>query len=366
MAPHGAHVHARRADAPHVHYVGCRTTQERQALGQGITVWSPQGDGRWRHLQTLVTTNPSWLVLNERGEFLYALHGDGGTVTAYRILRGGDLEELNTVSSGGTNPVHAVIDHRGRLVIANYASGTVAVLPRDERGALGEPTAILSLRGEPGPDPVGQASSHPHQIVLDPRRRVGYVPDKGLDAIFTIDLDRDTPAVVHAAPTASGTGPRHAILANGGGTDLLYVVGELDSTLSTWVLPDGGPELHRQWCASTLSARAGSSTASGITASADGRFLYVSNRGDDTIACFAVAPSGEPRLIEVVDCLGAYPRFIRFDPSTGSLVVANENSHDVVEFGVDSDSGRLSPGRVLAQTGSPVCVVSRGGRESVR
>src|SRR5262249_44465062 len=146
-------------------YVGSFTTPERKARGAGITVWRiDPGSGAWSHLQTVGDyANPSFLILDPAQRFLCSVHGDGGEGTCFAIDKAsGTLRLLNRQSCEGTNPVHLALDPTGRhLAVANYRTGSVAVLPVKADGSLGAVTGITPLAGEPGPHRREQTSSHP-------------------------------------------------------------------------------------------------------------------------------------------------------------------------------------------------------------
>ena len=195
-------------------YVGCYTTSQRRGRGEGITVYRLGADG-WTQVHLVKDApNPSWLGLDRRQRVLYAAHGDGEVVSAFRIdADTGGLEALGTQATGGTNGIRLGVDADNRfVVVANSGSGTVAVLPIGADGSLGPLGDLAELRGTPGPHRTEQTSSHPHDIVFDPRGPFIVVPDKGLDAVFVFTLDAasgklraaDPPSV----PSRRGAGRR--------------------------------------------------------------------------------------------------------------------------------------------------------------
>src|SRR5712692_7602941 len=170
---------------PRFAYVGCYTTKERDGHGEGINLYRiDPGSGNWSHVQLLKElVNPSWLALDRRQRFLYAAHGDGTEATAFRIdEQTGHLTVLNRQPTNGKNGVRLVVDATNRfIVLANYSSGTVAVLPINSDGSLAPLSDLVILTGKPAPHRTEHASSHPHDVVFDPRGRFIVVPDKGLD-----------------------------------------------------------------------------------------------------------------------------------------------------------------------------------------
>src|SRR5690349_3959294 len=164
-------------------YVGAFTTPERKGHGGGINVYRVDpSSGAWSHLQLLEIINPSFLALDRAQRFLYAVHADLDEVSAYAIdKQTGRIAALNRQSCGGKNPVHLAIDPTGRWIItANYAAGSVGVVPIEKDGTLGSRADLVTLQGEPGPDRVRQTGSHPHEAVFDPSGRFIAVPDLGL------------------------------------------------------------------------------------------------------------------------------------------------------------------------------------------
>src|SRR2546427_11805032 len=225
---------------PKFAYVGCSTSQQRRGRGEGISVHRIDAASRAWTQQQLVKTaeNPSWLTLDRRQRFLYAAHGDGEVVTAFRVDEAtGQLSALGTQDAKGRNSVRLGVDATNRFVIcANYSSGTVAVLPIQADGSLGPLTDLAALPGKPGPHRTEQASSHPHDVVFDSRDRFIVVPDKGLDATFVFSLDAASGKLVPAAsPSAAsrpGAGPRHADFHPT--KPYAYLLNELDSTITTY------------------------------------------------------------------------------------------------------------------------------------
>ena len=159
-------------------YIGSRTTKERKALGEGITVYCRTGT-EWEKIQTLSCgPNPSYLCLNEKQDRLYAVHGDYSTVTAFQVEEDGKLTEMNSGSTYGTNPVHLVVSPNGQsLYVANLETGSIARLALEQDGSLGQVRQVLFVPGEPGHGYI----SHPHQVCLHPDGKWLLVPCQGRD-----------------------------------------------------------------------------------------------------------------------------------------------------------------------------------------
>jgi 6-phosphogluconolactonase len=345
-------------------YVGCRTTQERNARGKGINVYRVNAEsGKWSHLQLLGgLTNPSFLAFDKPKRFLYCVHGDFDEVSAFSVGSDGLLSFVNRQKSGGTNPVHLCVDPEGKyLVVANYATGSIATLPIQADGSLAALRDLVQLPGVPGPHRTEQTSSHPHQVAFSRDGKFIVVPDKGLDRIFVLELNTHYGTLVisdvNTVTTRSGAGPRHVAFSPI--LDFLYVVNELDSTVTTYCWRSSPPKLHPLERISTLpNSFTSNNTGAEIAIHPSARYLYCSNRGHDSIATFAISSDGAS--LSPLDwqlSQGEQPRFFALDPSGSILYAANEASDSIVPFRINSENGTLqAPGYVL-ETGSPVCIV---------
>jgi 6-phosphogluconolactonase len=349
-------------------YVGCYTTHERRGRGQGISVYRVDDDG-WTPVELVKDApNPSWLGLDRAQRVLYAAHGDGDTVSAFRIdAATGRLDSLGSQATGGKNGVRLAVDASSRLVVvANYSSGTVAVLPIAADGSLRPVSHLAELRGTPGPHRTEQTMSHPHDVVLDPSGRFVVVPDKGLDAVFVFTLDVASGTLVAADPPSvasrRGAGPRHADFHPS--RALLYVLNELDSTITTYRLEAPRGALVPVQVITTLpSSFTGDNTTSEIAVAPSGRFVYASNRGHDSIASFTVDDAtGVLTPLGWEPTQGRTPRFFALEPPGGRLHVANQDSDSIVAFAIDAASGRLTPAGQTVATGSPSSIVFRRAR----
>ena len=352
---------------PKFAYVGCYTSQQRRGRGEGISVHRIDAASRAWTQQQLVKTaeNPSWLTLDRTRRFLYAAHGDGEVVTAFRVDEAtGQLSPLGTQDARGKNGVRLGVDGSGKFVVcANYASGTVTVLPTKADGSLGPDTDLAALKGTPGPHPTEQASSHPHDIVFDRRARFILVPDKGLDATFVFSIDAASGRLMPAAPPSvasrPGAGPRHADFHPT--KPYAYVLNELDSTITTYRFDGERGALTPLQVITTLPPSfTGHNTTSEIVVAASGRFLYASNRGHDSLVIFAIDDAaGTLSPVGWEPTQGKTPRFFAIEPSGAVLYAANMDSDTIVAFRVDGGSGTLTPTGQIIKTGSPSSIVFR-------
>ncbi len=359
MAAAAAQAQARRATFA---YVGCYTSAVRYARGDGIHVYRVESDGTWTPLQTVGDlVNPSFLVTARAGQLLYSVHGDETYATAFAVDReSGRLRFLNRAATGGRNGVHQAVDPSGKfLLVANYSSGSVAVMPIRADGGLEDPVHVAPLLGQPGPHRVEQAESHPHQILFDPSGKFVVVPDKGLDRVFVFRFDaasgKLTPTAQGAGVARAGSGPRHAAFHPS--ITVLWVLNEISSTVTTWFWEAERGHLRAAQILPTLPADyTGENTASEIAVGAGGRVVYCSNRGHDSIVAFAVdAATGLLGAPVWTSTGGRTPRYIGFDPGQRVLYATNEQSDTIVSFRAGEDGRLIATGRVV-KNASPVSI----------
>jgi 6-phosphogluconolactonase len=345
-------------------YVGTFTSPERGGRGEGIYVFRvEESSGHLERVQVLPgVDNPSFLALHPNGRNLYANEATipEGSLAAFTIGADGTLSFLNRRSSKGVSPAHVSVHPSGRYVFgANYGSGSVCMLPVEDDGSLGEATDWQQHEGPPGPVEARQAGPHAHQIVSTDDGRLVLANDLGLDRTYVhrVDLERGK-MVPHNPPylvANPASGPRH--LAFHPSKRWLYVLGEMDCTVTAFSW-EGGEKLQT---VSTLPApHEGNSTAQ-IVAHPNGRFLYTSNRGHDSIAIFAVRPDGRLEARGHQPTQGKTPRNFNLDPAARFLYAANQDSDTIVQLQVEQDGARLVPTGYVAEAGSPVCLVFREG-----
>jgi 6-phosphogluconolactonase (cycloisomerase 2 family) len=346
-------------------YVGSFTTEKRKARGDGIHGYRVDpATGVWTHVQHVGgLTNPSYLALSPDQRFLYSVHGDEDYATAFALdAETGHARLVNRAATGGSNGVRQAIDGSGKfMVVANYASGTVAVMAIAPDGSLRDQHQLVALQGERGPHRIQQTGSLPHDIVLDPSGRFVLVPDKGLDRVFSFRLDaaagRLTPTEQGSVQTRPGAGPRH--LAFHPKLPIVWVLNELDSTTTTYSWDAATGAMKPIQVITTLPTNfTGYSTTAEIAVTPDGRFVYCSNRGHDSVTIYATdAASGLLSPVGWQSTQGSGPRFICLDPAGRFLHAANEQGDTVVTFRVDAASGKLTPTGQVIRNASPVTIV---------
>jgi 6-phosphogluconolactonase len=344
-------------------YVGSRTSSERNARGDGISVYHCEpGSGHLRQVQVhgdLV--NPSFLALNRAGDRLYAVHGDCEDISAFKVdAATGNIELLNRQSLQGKNPVHLALDPTERfVVVSNHITSALAVLPLSAEGSLGGLIQLVKLEGAPGPHRKEQPFPKPHFNPFDPSGQFVIVPDKGLDKVFSFRFEAGKlrPAAVPEMLAREGSGPRH--LAFHPRQPWAYVVNELDSTVTACGFHHGtGALTPFQITTALADTYTGNSRASEIAVHPMGHTVYASNRGEDTIAVFSIdQANGRLTLVQSKPCEGKTPRFFALSPDGQWMFVLNEDSDSIVSMRVDPSAGRLSDTVATINCGSPVCMV---------
>ena len=316
------------------------------------------------------TIDPSFLAVPPHGDALYAVNEGqafpgkdgtkGGSVTAFRRNAAtGALTEVNVVPSGGTDPCHITIDRAGRAVfVANYTSGTLTSYRVTQKGLEG-PIAGIVFHGH-GPNAERQEGPHAHCVTLSPDERFLLVSDLGADQIriYRVDLKTamltDTGQPWHAKP---GSGPRHTHFHPNG--KWVYSVNELTSTvdLLAWDAQAGA----LKWIAEVPMRAAdytGTSTGAELAIDRSAKFLYASNRAEDTIVAFSIDPrSGALTFLQRISCGGKTPRDFTLDPSEKWLVIANQDTQNIVVLERDPGTGKLTATGRSYTIGAPVAVL---------
>jgi 6-phosphogluconolactonase len=315
------------------------------------------------------TPNPSFVALHPNGKYLYAVNEthDGpehsGVVTAYTIdAAAGTLTEINHQLSRGADPCHLAIDATGRfLVVANYSAGNFAEFAIGADGRLSPSVSLLTHAGG-GPNQERQEGPHAHDVVFSRDNRHLIAVDLGLDQVFVYSFDPANgelkPAAQQSAATALGAGPRHFAFHPDGQRG--FSINELNSTITSYAWNGRTGALTPGASVSTLPANfQGTNSTAEIAVDAAGSFVYGSNRGHDSIAVFAVTPSGTLSLVEHTPTGGRTPRNFTIDPTGRWLVAANQESSTLTVFRRDATSGRLTAAGTPHDAPTPVCVLFR-------
>lgn len=328
------------------------------------------------------TKNPSFLALHPKERFLYAV-GEvdrtqgkpGGAVNAFAIDgQTGKLTLLNQQASGGTGPCHVSVDATGKCVlVANYGSGSVAALPIKTDGGLDAAATTIQHSGS-SINLKRQAGPHAHFITPSPDNRFVLACDLGLDKVFFYKLDatharlatNNRPRAVAYAVVPPGSGPRHLAFHPNG--RFVYVINEMALTITAFKYnskrgvfsEEAGAfsELQNVFTVPADYAITEKDSTAEIAVHPNGKFVYGSNRGHDSIAVFSADEwTGKLTLVQNESTQGKTPRHFAIDPTGKWLLAENQNSDSVVVFAIDAATGKLKPTGQTLTVGSPVCAV---------
>ena len=317
-----------------------------------------QMTGELKRVSSIKSENPSFLTVDPARRFLYAVNENpAGAVSAFSIdPKTQELSFLNQHSSEGADPCHLSVDQKRRCVlVANYTSGNVAVLPIRGDGSLDKAIDVEQHEGS-GPREQ-QKGPHAHCIKLDQFNRHAFSTDLGNDHVMIYRFNPATSKLEPAAQASvlvhSGAGPRHLAWHPTGA--FLYVINELDSSLTSFKYDSAHGTLTAFESVSTLPRDfSGTSYCADVHVSSSGRFVYGSNRGHNSIVVFAIDPQTKRlQLVEHVSTEGKWPRNFTIDPSGQFLLVANQHTDNVVVYRIDGQTGRL---KVTNQTQIPIPV----------
>jgi len=314
------------------------------------------------------TANPSFLEIDPKRRLLFAVNEvslfEGkatGAVSAFAIDRAkGALSLIDQRPSMGTGPCHLVLDRsRRHVLVANYGSGSVAVLPIAPDGRLGAASDVVQHTGS-SVNRERQQGPHAHCVTIDRANRFVFVCDLGLDKVlaYRFNAGRGT-LTPHDPPFAAakpGAGPRHMVFRPDG--RFAYVINELHSTVTAFGYDADAGALRDLQTISTLPEHFdGANSGAEIDVHPSGKWLYASNRGHNSVVLFAIdAAAGTLTYVEEQGTAGFTPRHFGIDPTAAFLAVGNQNSDSILVAGVDAENGRLKPSGVLAYAPSPVCM----------
>jgi 6-phosphogluconolactonase len=307
------------------------------------------------------TDNPSFFDLDLKRRLLFTINEvEIGTVTAFSIDSStGTLKLINKVASGGARPCHLTLDRSGKfLLVANYNNGSVAVLPVAADGRLSEPGQVIQHTGK-SIHPQRQTGPHAHCVTMDPANRFAFVCDLGVDKVFSYRFDAASGKLRPNDPPSqaakAGAGPRHMVFRPDG--KFAYVINELNSTVVTYSCDSAIGKLNEVQTVSTLPEYYdGPNTAGEVEVHPAGKFLYVSNRGNNTVVLFNVEPEkGTLTYVEEQGTGGNTPRHFGIQPSAEHLVIANQDTDQLLASRIDAGNGRLKPSGLFAECPSPAC-----------
>jgi len=315
------------------------------------------------------TSNPSYLAVSPNKKFVYAVNENAdstkftvtGHVAAFSFDKtAGKLNFINKKESGGKHPCYVSIDKSGKwVIVGNYSSGSLAVLPVKSNGSLDSAIQIIQHEGS-SVNSERQEGPHVHATVLNKNNKTLYVPDLGLDKVMLYDLDNKTGKLkefhIPFVMTEAGAGPRHIDIHPNG--KYAYLMEEMTGAVSAYRIEKGGYLSLIQNISGLPRDFTGVVGSADIHVSPDGKFLYCSNRGEsNTIGIFSIdASSGELEWIDAQSTMGKTPRNFNFDPTGNFLLVANQNSDEIVIFKRDKKTGLLTDTGKRINVSKPVCL----------
>jgi 6-phosphogluconolactonase len=330
---------------------------------EGIYVYDfDTSKGTANYISTMKTSNPSFLT-TVQNKYVYAVNeNDTGSISAYGFNKG-NLVFLNTKTSSGRHPCYISSQYRmgqTTIIAGNYSSGNFILYRTDSTGALADSIQTIQHLGK-SIHPTRQLSPHVHATVVSPYGSYLYVPDLGMDKVMQYRLDPFSGGLMEgkskAAVSKAGSGPRH--LCFHPYKRMAFLMEELTGTVKVYKIKVNGKLKGRQVISSHPIGYIGAIGSADIHVSPNGKFLYASNRGNaNTIAIFSINQrNGKLTSIGFTPTLGTKPRNFNFSPDGNFLLVANQESDNVVIFKVDINTGLLTDTGNRITVPNPVCLV---------
>lgn len=314
-------------------------------------------------------SNPSFLAIHPDQRHLYAVNEvsessgvPGGALTAYEIdPASGKLRRINQQSTGGSGPCHVAIDATGKYaVVANYGGGSVCMLPLEADGSLRPSSHFIQHYGGTKINPRRQDKAHAHSANLSPDNRFAIINDLGLDQLRVYEMDLEKGKLIFkeesSVMTAPGAGPRHFDFHPNGRYG--YAINELGCTVTAYNYDAGSGKLTEINSVSTLpEGYEGDNTTADVHVSPDGRFVYGSNRGHNTLAIFSIDESdGSVEFVGDQSTGGKTPRNFAIHPEGKFVYAANQDSDSIIQFEVSHGTGELTPVGREIRCPMPVCL----------
>jgi len=307
--------------------------------------------------------NPNFLALTPDQKFLYAAIStwNGSAVNAFAVQPGGALTLLNEKPSGGEGACHITVDATGHNVfVANYNAGDIACFQTKPDGSLDQRTAFMTFSGS-GPNADRQKKSYAHSVYTDPENKHLYSCDLGSDSVWAFDFSADKGTLTASNPPAAkvppGSGPRHLAFSQDG--KFVYVANEMTHTVEVFSRNAATSELTSIQNISSLPPGTPDEgvTAAEVVCHPSGKWLYVSNRGCDTISQFTIGADGKLALVQSAPSVVNFPRSFAIDPSGKWLIAAGQKDNRIGVLKIDPATGALSATDQFADVGVPVCVL---------
>lgn len=354
-------------------YIGTYTLGNSQSEGIYVYQFDPS-TGSLSHVSTVIgIENPSFLKISREGRFLYAVsevfeaqETPGGALTAYSIdQQSGALNYLNSQSTHGACPCHLNIDQTGQyLMVSNYMGGNIAILPVKKDGSLRPASDVVQHEGCSNVNPERQEGPHVHSVTLSPDNQFAIAADLGKDMLRSYKLNIEEGKLLSGksaqVKTTPGAGPRHTVFHPNG--RFLFLLNELGNTINSYMYDKNTGALKLMDMVSTLPEEyEGENIAADIHVHPNGKFLYASNRGHDSIVVYSIEKAGGGiKLLGHQSTLGEHPRNFGIDPTGKFLLVANKDSNNIVTFKIDRTTGLLRPNGQVMNVRQPVCLAFIG------
>lgn len=333
---------------------------------EGIYVYTFNSNtGNFEYKSRIKSPNPSFLAISPGEKYVYAVYEEGkdqggGSVAAYRFNKAsGELSFINQEPTGGDHPCYVAVDKTGKWVTAaNYTGGSISVLPVKAGGGL---DAVSQLVQHTGSSVVKerQEKAHVHCTFFSADNKFLFTPDLGMDKLMIYSFNDKTGKLIPGAQpyvkTAAGSGPRHITFSPN--NQYAYLMQELTGNITAFKYNRGKLTAIQSINAAAKDFK-GFMGSADIHISGDGKFLYCSNRGDaNTITIFKInAATGKLAVAGYQSTLGLAPRNFSLDPSGNFLLVANQNSDNIVIFKRDKTTGLLTDTGKKIEVGNPVCL----------
>jgi len=363
---------AHAADSTMFVYIGTYTSGT--SKGVYLSRFDPESGQLSAPQLAAETRNPTFVALHPNHRFLYVANEissfrgqNAGSIGAYKIDgKTGGLTLVNEQPSGGSGPCHLAVDAKGRCVlVANYGSGSVAALPVEADGSLGAPAVSVQHEGS-SVNRERQAGPHAHFITADPADRFALACDLGIDKVLVYRLSTDPAGLAANDPpwvsVKPGSGPRH--LAFHPKEPFVYLINELGWNVTAFSYDARRGVLTEIQTISTVpEGFTGDNLDAEVQVHPSGKFLYASNRGNDSLAEFSIdQKTGRLAFVERVSSQGKTPRHFAVDPTGRWMLVENQESNDIFVFKIDPKTGHLESAGQSIEVGSPVCAVFLPGR----
>lgn len=346
----------------HTLYVGTYT----KGNTEGIFVYSfNDHSGKLQDMKMpAVSNNPSFLAISKNRQHLYAVNeladpeqNHSGSVSSFSINKKGALKLQNQVLTFGAHPCHVTLSPDGKkLVVSNYTGGSISMFNILPDGSLSDMVQRIQHEGH-STFKGRQDAPHCHSSRFDASGKNLFVADLGIDALTIYQVGNDKQLVANDAgiiKMPNGSGPRHFVFSSDG--NFLYVINELSSTI-TVLIKYGGVWKEIQSITTLPKDFKGESWCADIHISDNGKFVYGSNRGNNSISVFSRdVKSGKLEMIQTISVEGNWPRNFTLDPTGRFLLVANERSNDITVFKIDDATGKLKYTGIKVQNQSPVCL----------